>query len=397
MGRVFAGLFLFILMAGLVAGCARRGASTPSPAPPPTPPPPTPQEENSLLQQFLQLTPGEWRTNLQRRSIPLEEIVPGGPGKDGIPAIDRPQFIPPKEAEAWLHPQEPVISLGVGKEVKAYPLQILLWHEIVNDAVGGQPVAVTFCPLCNVALVFDRRVEGKVYTFGVSGFLRYSDLIMYDRQTDSWWQQATGEAIVGELTGKKLDLLPASIISWADFRKAHPRGQVLSRDTGFRRPYGENPYVGYDRIDQPPFLFFGKLDERLPPMERVVAVRIGETAVAFPFSSLRETKVIHHRVAGQDLVVFYEGQTLSPLDQEVIRSSQAVGAAAVFSRRVEGRALSFEATASGFIDRGTGSTWSIAGRAVGGPLAGKALTPVVHWNSFWFAWAAFLPQTQVYR
>lgn len=154
-------------------------------------------------------------------------------------------------------------------DARAYPLRILIWHEIVNDVVGSELLAVTFCPLCNAAIAFRRRVGGRVLDFGTTGKLRYSDLVMYDRQTESWWQQMTGEAIVGRLTGTRLEPVPAQMASWRDFAQAHPRGRVLNQDTGYRRLYGRNPYVGYDDVRSSPFLYDGPRDGRLRPMERV--------------------------------------------------------------------------------------------------------------------------------
>lgn len=215
-----------------------------------------------------------WKTNFSRHSIPLSEIIPGGPPRDGIPPIDKPHFVSLTEGDSFLKDTEPVIVFEHRGDARAYPLQILIWHEIVNDTVGGLPVAITFCPLCNTAIAFDRRLEGQVLDFGTTGNLRHSDLVMWDRQTESWWQQITGEAIVGELTSKRLTLLPAAIVSWRDFRATYPQGQVLSRRTGYDRPYGTNPYVGYDDINDSPFLFKGRPDRRLPPMERVVTVEI---------------------------------------------------------------------------------------------------------------------------
>ena len=147
----------------------------------------------------------------------------------------------PTAAGAWLKGQEPVINLALNGEHRAYPIQILIWHEIVNDQIGDRPVTVTFCPLCNTSIVFDRRLSDQTLDFGTTGNLRHSDLVMWDRQTELWWQQITGEAIVGELTGSKLTLLPSAIVSFEAFRRAYPEGQVLSRDTGFNRKYGENP------------------------------------------------------------------------------------------------------------------------------------------------------------
>ena len=338
-----------------------------------------------------------WETDFSRHSVPFDEIFSGGVPRDGIPPLDDPKFITPEQADQWLGDAEPVISFEINGDAKAYPLQILTWHEVVNDVVGGVPVVATFCPLCNSAIVFDRTLDGVVYDFGVSGKLRNSDLIMWDRQTESWWQQFTGEAIVGELTGQKLTFLPASIISWEDFKAANPDGQVLSRDTGFSRPYGQNPYVGYDRADSPPFLFQGELDGRLQPKERVAAVSIGDEDAAFPFSVLAEERVVHYTVGGQDLVVFFKPGTRSALDGLLIGDSDEVGATGVFDVKLEGQTLTFQADGDTFVDDETGSVWTILGEATEGPLAGKKLTPIVHANHFWFSWGAFKPDTRIYQ
>ena len=342
-----------------------------------------------------------WKTDFTRHSVPLEEISSGGPPRDGIPPLDRPTFEAVEQADRWLAAQEPVIAFAVGGDARAYPLQILVWHEIVNDEVGGVPVVVTFCPLCNTAIAFDRRLDDRVLDFGTTGNLRHSDLVMWDRQTESWWQQVTGEAIVGELTGRQLQFLPAAIVAWEDFRHAHPQGRVLSRDTGYSRDYGRNPYPGYDRVDQPPFLFEGAPDGRLPPKERVVAVSLGGEAVAYPFADLRERRVVADRVGGQPVVVFYQPGAQSPLDRAQIAGSRDVGAAAVYRPEVDGRPLSFtwqegQGGAGAFVDAETGSHWTLLGQATAGPLAGKELTPVVHGTHFWFAFAAFYPQLRVW-
>ncbi len=343
---------------------------------------------------------GDWKTDFSQRSVPYTEIFSGGVPRDGIPPLDQPNFTTVAQADGWLEAQEPVIAFELNGEAKAYPLQILTWHEIANDTVGGVPVVATFCPLCNSAIVFDRRLEGKVYDFGVSGNLRNSDLIMWDRQTESWWQQLTGEAIVGELTGKRLALLPATIVAWEDFKTSYPDAAVLSRDTGFSRDYGRNPYVGYDQVGQSPFLFFGREDDRLPPTERVAALTVGETAAAFPFSFLETKGVVHHSVGGRDLAVFFKPGARSALDGPYIGASKEVGATGVFARELDGQLLTFRTAgdeSAGFIDAETGSQWNILGQATAGPLSGKQLTPLVHANHFWFAWAAFRPDTEVVR
>jgi len=341
------------------------------------------------------LYPGEWQTDFSKRSVPYSEIFSGGVPRDGIPPLDNPNFTTVADADELLEAQEPVIAFELNGEAKAYPLQILTWHEIVNDTVGGVPVVATFCPLCNSAIVFERTLDGVVYDFGVSGKLRNSDLIMWDRQTESWWQQLTGAGIVGELTGQQLRLLPSSIVAWQDFKAAYPDAAVLSRDTGYRRNYGSNPYVGYDRVDQPPFLFFGRQDDRLLPMERVAALTVGDAAAAFPFALLEREGVVHYRVGGQDLAVFFQPGARSALDGPSIAASKAVGATGVFARDFEGQRLTFQSEGEGFTDAETGSRWNILGQATDGPLAGGKLTPLVHANHFWFAWAAFRPDTEI--
>jgi hypothetical protein len=355
-----------------------------------TPRPPAP----SQVEQFSR---DGWRTNFEKHSVPLAEIRSGGPPKDGIPALDHPRFIGVAEARGWLKPVEPVIALTVGNESRAYPLQILVWHEIVNDSVGGLPVTITFCPLCYTAIAFDRRAASRVLDFGTTGNLRNSDLVMYDRQTESWWQQAVGHAIVGDLTGTQLAMLPASIVSWDGFRTEHPEGAVLSKDTGFSRSYGINPYAGYDSASTRPFLFDGKLDGRLAPKEHVVTVILDDEAVAYPYTLLKKRRVVHDTVGGTPIVVFYRTGTSSALDAADVADGFDLGASGVFSPQLDGRQLTFRTAGSDFVDGETGSRWNVLGRAVSGPLAGRRLDPVVHGDDFWFAWAAFRPATRVYR
>jgi Protein of unknown function (DUF3179) len=229
------------------------------------------------------LTAG-WKTDFARRTVPLSEFERGGPGKDGIPAIDKPRSVSVDDV-GFLEPKEPVIEVVLNGEARAYPIQILVWHEIVNDSVGGMPLAVTFCPLCNTAIAFDRRVGGTTLDFGTTGHLRGSDLVMYDPQTESWWQQFGGRALVGALTGARLEQVPARVVAWREFERAHPDGMVLSRETGHSRRYRENPYTGYDDVDSPPFFATKNSDDkRLPPKERVVFIERGGEAVAVPFS-----------------------------------------------------------------------------------------------------------------
>jgi hypothetical protein len=279
-----------------------------------------------------------WETDFSRHSVPLDEIQSGGPPKDGIPPIDEPRFAPATDVR-FLSGREPVIAVEVGGETRAYPLQILIWHEIVNDEIRGVPIAVTFCPLCNTALVFDRRLDGRVLDFGTTGNLRKSDLVMYDRQTESWWQQFGGDAIVGELTGKRLERVPARIVSWSDFRRAHPRAPVLTRETGFDREYGKNPYFGYDDVDSPPFFSTGPADERLQPKERVVYFERGSEAFAVPFSVLQRKRAVVVETGGSRLLVRWRAGVASPLGQGDVAEGADIGAAEVIEN---GRLVAFE-------------------------------------------------------
>ena len=257
------------------------------------------------------------RTDFSQHAVPLEEIISGGPGKDGIPSIDAPSFVSVKEmlARDELAPQEPVIGLVVKGDARAYPLRILTWHEIVNDEIGGLPVAVTYCPLCNSAVVFDRRLGEQVLEFGVTGNLRNSDMVMYDRNTESWWQQFLGEAIVGELTGSRLKVLPARLESWENFADRQPEGRVLVPGGGLR-PYGVNPYRRYDSASAP-FLYAGDYPEDIAPMTRVVAV--GAEAWSLPL--LRERR----RIEREDLVLTWEPGQNSALDTKIIAEGRDVG------------------------------------------------------------------------
>lgn len=363
-------------------------------------PTPTPGVEifttDDRSDRLKRLTAG-WNTNWERRTISTADILSGGPPRDGIPSIDDPQFINIAEAEAWLADNEPVIALEINGDVRAYPLQILTWHEIVNDTVGGVPVAVTFCPLCNAAIVFERVVDGQPVTFGVSGLLRNSDLIMYDRTDESLWQQFTGEAIIGNHAGKRLPFVPSGLIGFGEFKEAHPDGLVLSRETGYRRSYGENPYVGYDTIGSNPFLFTGVVDGRLPAVARVVTVSLENGLdVAYPLDLLAERGVIHDEPGERPLVLFHTGGAASALGARIIAEAEDVGSTGVFDPHLDGQRLTFTKADERFVDEQTGSTWNVLGQAVDGPLAGKSLMPVIHANHFWFSWAAFKPDTIVY-
>ena len=340
-----------------------------------------------------------WNTDWSRQTIDTGELFPGLRSldpRDGIPPIDSPLFEPIGSAD-WITDNEPGALVRLGDEVRFYPLAILTSHEIVNDRIGDVPVSVTFCPLCNTAITFDRRVDGEVLRFGVSGLLRNSDLVMWDNKTDSLWQQLTGEGIVGHYAGTQLEIIPTAIVSYRQAKESFPDALSLAQDSGGAgRTYGRNPYVGYSSSEVP-FLFDGKPDPRFPALSRVVGVSLDSANKSYPFSVLESDKVINDTVGGVEIVVMWGGATTDALDDPVISDSQQIGTALAFDRRVAEQTLTFNSIGNDqFTDTETGSTWNLLGIAIDGPLKGESLAPVPHRNEFWFAWAAFYPDSAVY-
>ncbi len=346
----------------------------------------------------------DWRTDWGIRLVDLSEFARGA-GRDAIPALSGPLYWTLAEASAVYADNMPLVQVNVNGDVRGFPLEILTWHEIVNDVIGGVPVAVTFCPLCNTAIAFESQIGEVVYKFGVSGLLRNSDLVMYDRNTESLWQQSSGRAIVGVMVGARLKYVPASVVTVGQLRAAYPDALVLSRETGWNRAYGQNPYQGYDNpTEGGPYSFFfdrETIDERLPPAERVVSIEgPSGAAIAYAWSALEQERVVHDTFDGLELVVFWTPGALSILDRGVISDARAVGTTAVFETSLAGRSLRFrvnpeDADGQTFIDEQTGTVWDIFGRAVAGELAGAQLVRVIHADHFWFAWQAFHPDTEV--
>lgn len=326
--------------------------------------------------------------------IPLERIRSGGPPPDGIPPIESPFFVSASQID-WLADNEPVLVLEYEGEARAYPIQIMTWHEIVNDVYNGVPVTVSYCPLCNSATAYVARLaDGTDTTFGTSGKLYNSSLIMYDRSTESLWTHFDGKAVVGSLVGEQLELLPVSTVSWADFKENFGLDAlVLSKTTGFLRDYGRNPYVGYDNIDVNPFLFDGELDGRLAAQTRVVAVR-GEESVVIPQELLGERRVIEFTLDGEDLVALFIPGTSTALETNAISDGRDVGATGVFRSALGSTPVNLLAsdTEDRFVDQ-LGNVYNIAGKVLEGPNAGEQLERVEALNTFWFAIAAFRPDS----
>ena len=324
--------------------------------------------------------------------VDLSQILSGGPPPDGIPPLEDPAFEPAGDVD-WLPEVEPVLALEVNGDARAYPLRIMTWHELVNGTVGGVPVTVSYCPLCNSAIAYDRRVGDRILDFGTSGALLNSSLVMYDRQTESLWSHYTGQAVVGHLTGTELDLIPVQTVSFAAFLASHPEGHVLSLDTGHFRRYGQNPYQFYDSSSRP-FLFSGPFDDRLEPLARVLALRAEDRGAVIPNDVLVERRVVPFTFAGREMVALFEQGTASALDSANIAEGRDVGATGVFVRSVDGRLLELSAAdGGGFEDAASGVVYDILGRP--SSTGGTALEPVEHLDTFWFAAAAFYPDAEI--
>ena len=335
-------------------------------------------------------------------SIDLDRLLAGGPPPDGIPPIDDPVFESIDDAAEWLEDESPVMVVDVDDDVRAYPLAILTWHEIVNDVVGDVPLLVTYCPLCNSALVFERTLDtpdGEVeLDFGTSGRLYKSNLVMYDRQYRNLWTQFEGEGIIGErFLGAELTRVPAWLFGFRELRDLHPDAQVLSRDTGYSRDYGRNPYVAYDQEGRAPFLFDGELDQRFSAMSRLVGLAEGDDAVAVFLDQLAEERTIEVTVADQELVVLWAPGQASALDTAAIDQGRDVGQTAAFVAELDGAPVDLRPgdLDGRFVDQRSGSTFDLRGRALDGPLEGQQLEAVTHDDTFWFVWVAFKPDTEV--
>ena len=291
--------------------------------------------ENRLFREFI--------TDFSNSTVPIDEIFSGGPSKDGIPAIDNPQFIKIEEADKTTGDPEPVIVVRYLEETKIYPIQILIWHEIVNDNIAEMPIAVTFCPLCNTGIVFESRIDNINLDFGITGRLRYSNLIMYDRQTETWWQQATGEGIAGKYAGRSLKFIPSLFMSWNDAVERYPKAMILSANTGWDRPYGTNPYSGYDTGS--PFLFRGETTsqtlENLNPLDRVLLVEHQNKVRYYSYKSLSKEHIINDSLNNTKIVVLWSEGTASALDVSRIEDGRDVGTANAFLSKTENLELDF--------------------------------------------------------
>lgn len=340
-----------------------------------------------------------WNTSFQIASVALTEVHTSSLQRFRAEPIDAPRFVDVPAADALLDPRDPVIVLASASEARAYPLRILLWHEVVNDLIDGQPLLVTYDPRTNAAQVYERRLLGAAMRFRAADALHRGGRLLWDTLTQSWWRQFTGEAIVGDYTGLRLQPRPSLLVSYAEFRQSFPEGRVLGPKSRPERDdtsdYGAANYPGIDRSPEPPPFFDGVLDPRLPPTARVLALELNGEAAAFDFGRLADRRVVNEDISGVPVVALWTPGALSVLDTPRIVDARDVGMAAAHGRQVDGRALTFEFADGAFRDRETGSVWSLSGHALSGRLTGAQLPLLVHNTPYWFAWAAHYPQTRL--
>jgi len=389
-------LGLLLTACGLGLSIENAGSDDPESGPDAT----ANSDQAIVVPDHLRSMQAAWDTDFGKTVIDLNELLVGIPAadpRDAIPPIDGPQFEPVSESD-WIDDREPGVLVEVDGDARFYPLSILTRHEIVNDQFGDVPLAVTYCPLCNTAVVFDRRFGGETLRLGVSGLLRNSDLVMWDDVTQTLWQQITGQGIVGEHAGENLTLVGSAIVRWLDFKTSYPNGQVLTRDQGYGRLYGNNPYEFYSSRPAPYGFFTGEIDDRYPALERVVGLTIDGVEKAYPFSAINDHLVVNDTIGNQPVVIFWgAADTADALDSGIIADSIAIGTAVAYNPLVDGQTLTFEPLNDiEFKDVETGTTWSILGKATAGELAGKSLELLPHRNEFWFAWQAFFPDGEVW-
>ena len=316
-------------------------------------------------------------------SIPVEAVFDGGPGKDGIPSIDNPQFSSVAETD-YLLDNDLVIGIKIGNEIRAYPHPILDWHEIINDQVGDNSFAITYCPLTGTAIGWNREIGGELTTFGVSGLLYNTNLIPYDRRTDSNWSQMLQESVNGSLIGEQPEFIFTVETTWSTWKSLYPNSSVVNRNTGFSRAYGNYPYGGY-RTSSDLLFPVDNLDTRLSAKERVLGVDLGESQKAYRFTSFEERTIINDQVGGNDLIVVGDAQA---------------NFIVAFRNSLSGEQLPLVAVSDNediIMEDALGNRYNLFGEIEEGPNAEDALTPVNSYIGYWVAWAAFFPSIEIYE
>lgn len=363
---------------------------------------------NSLFAQIQNPRNVEYvfKTDTTKSIIDLSEIILVLPRRT-FPIIDTPTFVNREKGLEMFIDTEPVITVEIDGKAKAYTMNMFSSHELSNDVLAGVPILPSYCPLCNSAVVYDRRLtingEEKVLTFEVSGMLRHSGMVIFDTETESWWQQSMGEAIVGEFAGEQLKIIPSFILSVEEFFANYPDGQILSKETGHTKSmerYGKNVYRMYDSIGNLPYARFFKaedVDNRLPAMERLIDIQDGEFSKIYPFTILKKKGVLNDTFKSKKIVVFFQDGATSHLDNYDLSLAREIGTATAFNANLEGQTLTFKKENNRFSDLETKSEWTITGKCIAGPLKGKQLQIEPHSNHFAFSWLKFHPDTEIYQ
>lgn len=314
-------------------------------------------------------------------------ILSGGPPKDGIPPIDKPKYIQVQKAGNFLNSKDVVFVVEYGDAVKIFPQKILVWHEIVNDVIRGEKVSVTYCPLTGSAMGFKGKLDGIETTLGTSGKLLNSNLVMYDRETESYFPQILGMAVTGPLKGKTLKEFPVIWTTWEKAKARYPDASVLSMETGFLRPYGSDPYGSYQKRGTyynsgGPFFPVMTTDNRLEAKEVVVGIRLNPSALAVEKDKIAGKKVVNIIIGNHPIVALYDDSL------DTVR---------IYSRQLGKKVLNFDIRNGKITDRESTSEWNVLGESTDGKMKGTELEPVYSFDVMWFAWAAFYPQTEIYR
>jgi hypothetical protein len=353
----------------------------------------------SIIGVFLVFMISAVATSRAQCLIPEGQLISGGPGKDGIPALTNPEVVSAEEGDGFMQAEDLVLGVVLNGEARAYPHAILWWHEIVNDVLGGKPITVSFCPLTGSGLVYDPVVEeGQVFNFGVSGLLFDNNLVLFDRTTDSLWSQMRSQAICGTLQGRSPTLLPLAQMTWSAWKALHPETTVVSRNTGFSRNYNRYPYGDYDSVNNNELLFpQSVIDNRLPMKDTVLGVRNEGVARAYSMSLLEggdSSRIINDDVNGLPVVVAYDRSSAMLLGFSRVLDDPTLA---------EEMTLTFDLVDDGTFpfkleDRETGTLWSLTGTALEGTLAGAQLQPLADsYAAFWFAWASFNRDSEIYQ
>ncbi len=344
-----------------------------------------------------------WNTDTSKHTVPLDEITLVA-HRDELPTLDHPKFIHKTDKLYHYYDHEPVIVVHFNGRAKAYPLSILTLFELSNDSLDGNEMMITFCPMCNAAIVYNRRVKTdkgeQLLHFGISGLLMHNDMVMYDRETQSWWEQIMGSAVAGEYAGTSLEMMPAMLISVKDYFKRFPDGEILSPEgieligKNHHRPF-HHAYHNNQILDTAYYLP-EKTDPRLPPLERVLDIHVHDHITVYPFQKLALKHVVNETFEGLNFVIFYHGDVVSVMDEDKLSHSKKVGCATAFRSVLDKDTFTFKKHGNDFKDDQTGSLWDITGYCHSGPRKGKQLRPLPHSNHFAFAYLAFFPACEIY-